>query len=202
MNIKIIFCSIIFIILGCKKPLDPKSNQNSDLPQTSTKLEIEWDKSFGGSEDDNAKCMTKTLEGDLIIGGNSRSSKGSGNKDSFYLGYENFWVIKIDKNGNKITEAKVTQLSNRQFEVELLVDVRKYRREKSNTLEIKVTDDFVEIGFYSTITDKLPIEVKRIRVDESKKLKKFTIGFKPGKITIDPYLLMIDKNSKDNSIQF
>ena len=103
---------------------------------------------------------------------------------------------------NKITEAKVTQLSNRQFEVELLVDVRKYRREKSNTLEIKVTDDFVEIGFYSTITDKLPIEVKRIRVDESKKLKKFTIGFKPGKITIDPYLLMIDKNSKDNSIQF
>lgn len=102
MKIKIIFCSIIFIILGCKKPLDPKSDQNSDLPQTSTKLEIEWDKSFGGTEDDNAKCMTKTLEGDLIIGGNSRSSKGSGNKDSFYLGYENFWVIKIDKNGNKI----------------------------------------------------------------------------------------------------
>ncbi len=103
---------------------------------------------------------------------------------------------------NKITEAKVTQLNNRQFEVELSFDVKKYRREKSNTLEIKVTDGFVEIGFYSTITDNLPIEVKRIRVDKSKKLKKFTIGFKPGKITIDPYLLMIDKNSKDNSIQF
>ncbi|MBE7510433.1 MAG: hypothetical protein HS118_09585 [Bacteroidia bacterium] len=101
---------------------------------------------------------------------------------------------------NKILNAKLTKLTNNLFEIELSLEIKKYKSENSKKSDMPL-NDLVEIGFYSSDSRKLPNEVKRIRVSKSNNLVKFSIGFKPDKIIIDPFILMIDKNSKDNSKQ-
>lgn len=52
----------------------------------------EWDKTYGGSADDYASSMCKTIEGGYIICGRTWSY-GAGNYD--------VWLIKVDSDGNK-----------------------------------------------------------------------------------------------------
>ncbi|WP_276975750.1 M1 family aminopeptidase [Flavobacterium filum] len=101
---------------------------------------------------------------------------------------------------NKILNAKITKLNSNLFEVELSYEIKKYQSENSKKIDLPL-NDIVEIGVYSMNSAKLPTEVKRIRVKKSKNFLKFIIGFKPTKILIDPNILMIDKNSKDNGTQ-
>jgi hypothetical protein len=58
---------------------------------------IQWQKSFGGSEDDDANCIQQTSDGGYIFAGFSYSSNGnlSGN-----LGGMDCWVVKLDATGN------------------------------------------------------------------------------------------------------
>jgi hypothetical protein len=51
-----------------------------------------WDKTFGGSGWDDADAIIKVNNGYIIVG----------YTDSFGAGYRDAWIIKIDKNGNKI----------------------------------------------------------------------------------------------------
>jgi len=58
-----------------------------------------WTKSFGGSEIDIGYAVTKTLDGNYIMVGDTRSS----DKDvTISHGNADAWVIKFDDNGNKI----------------------------------------------------------------------------------------------------
>ncbi|MFK7772521.1 MAG: T9SS type A sorting domain-containing protein [Saprospiraceae bacterium] len=59
--------------------------------------DIEWEKSYGGSQFDLAISMHPTLDGGYIISGKSSSDDGDvgGN-----LGSDDFWIIKIDMSGN------------------------------------------------------------------------------------------------------
>ena len=59
---------------------------------------IEWDKSYGGSESEDTKVVRQTEDGGYIIAGGSRSTDGDveGN-DGGILGY---WIIKVDETGN------------------------------------------------------------------------------------------------------
>ena len=50
-----------------------------------------WDKTFGGSEDDEAHSIVQTEDGGYAVAGWTKS-KGAGNSD--------IWVIKLDENGN------------------------------------------------------------------------------------------------------
>ena len=50
-----------------------------------------WDKTFGGRADDGANCLIQTVDGGYAVAG-VNSSKGAGSYD--------FWVIKLDKQGN------------------------------------------------------------------------------------------------------
>jgi len=52
----------------------------------------EWDKTFGGSKDDEANSIAQTLDGGYIVAGFTYS-KGAGKED--------VWVIKLNKKGNK-----------------------------------------------------------------------------------------------------
>ena len=52
-----------------------------------------WQKTFGGSKDDEADAITPTKDGGFIVAGKTLSF-GNGNRDVY--------LIKIDKNGNKI----------------------------------------------------------------------------------------------------
>jgi len=59
-----------------------KLNKNGDLL---------WDKTFGGSENDEAHSIIQTEDGGYAVAGWTKS-KGAGNSD--------VWVIKLDENGN------------------------------------------------------------------------------------------------------
>jgi len=52
----------------------------------------EWDKTFGGSYLDIAYSVQQTFDGGYIVAGNTKS---------FGAGWEDFWLVKTDQNGNK-----------------------------------------------------------------------------------------------------
>jgi len=60
---------------------------------------IQWQKSFGGSDDDGAFSMQQTFDGGYILAGYSRSSDGdvTGNH-----GIWDCWVVKLDTNGDLV----------------------------------------------------------------------------------------------------
>lgn len=63
----------------------------------------EWDRTFGGDNSDFFRCIVQTPSGDYLAAGDSYSGK-SGNKsaDSKAPSSRDFWVVKVDANGNKI----------------------------------------------------------------------------------------------------
>ncbi len=64
----------------------------SIVPDILEGIILEWDKTFGGSEDDCAKAIIQTTDGGYAVAG-STSSKGAGKGAA--------WVIKLDEQGNR-----------------------------------------------------------------------------------------------------
>jgi len=62
-----------------------------------------WENSFGGGGGDLLFTLEQTSDGGYILGGTSVSSV-SGNKTSASYGGLDYWVVKIDGNGNKVWE--------------------------------------------------------------------------------------------------
>lgn len=60
----------------------------------------QWDKTFGGSNEDYLRSLQQAADGGYILGGYS-SSNASGDKSENSRGYLDFWVVKIDPNGVK-----------------------------------------------------------------------------------------------------
>jgi len=60
---------------------------------------IQWEKSLGGSGDDNAYSVQQTLDSGYIISGSSASSDGD---VTFNYGEGDFWVVKLNKYGTLI----------------------------------------------------------------------------------------------------
>lgn len=58
----------------------------------------EWQKTIGGSEQDDLNCIVKTKDGGFVIGGSSSSDK-SGEKSKNGYGALDYWVMKIDSKG-------------------------------------------------------------------------------------------------------
>ena len=60
---------------------------------------ILWQKTIGGNQLDEAKNIQLTTDGGFIIGGYSNSSI-SGNKTDNCLGFDDYFVVKLDNSGN------------------------------------------------------------------------------------------------------
>ncbi|MFI5206101.1 MAG: T9SS C-terminal target domain-containing protein, partial [Candidatus Paceibacterales bacterium] len=60
----------------------------------------QWDKDFGGANDENLSSLQQTKDGGYILGGWS-SSGISGDKTQASWGNTDFWMVKIDSSGNK-----------------------------------------------------------------------------------------------------
>lgn len=58
-----------------------------------------WDKTYGGSGDDLAQGIAAASDGGFVVAGPSNSNK-SGDKSDNSKGENDYWVIKIDANGN------------------------------------------------------------------------------------------------------
>ncbi len=60
----------------------------------------QWDKRFGGAGYDALNCLQQTTGGGYILGGSTDSGIG-GDKTEESRGGDDYWVVKIDANGNK-----------------------------------------------------------------------------------------------------
>jgi hypothetical protein len=67
------------------------------LDATGTK---QWDKTFGGSQEDKLFSLQQTSDGGYILGGWS-DSPSSGDKTQASQGSYDYWVLKLDANGTK-----------------------------------------------------------------------------------------------------
>ncbi len=60
----------------------------------------QWDKRFGGVDYEHLYSIRQTADGGYILGGDSRSDV-SGDKTQTSRGNYDYWIVKIDANGNK-----------------------------------------------------------------------------------------------------
>ncbi len=67
------------------------------------KIEKKWDKSYGGSDDDELRTVISTSDGYLLCG-YSKSPQmqdaTQGGKTAIFRGGYDYWIVKTDKNGN------------------------------------------------------------------------------------------------------
>ncbi|MDI9308636.1 MAG: T9SS type A sorting domain-containing protein [Limnohabitans sp.] len=75
-----------------------KGNYDYWLWKMNEKGELDWQKSFGGSDSDFLQSVLLTLDGGLILGGTSNSNAGLDKKD-YSKGNSDFWIIKLDAKG-------------------------------------------------------------------------------------------------------
>src|SRR6266542_4206194 len=75
---------------------------SAGLSQTIYPPPIEWQHSFGGTNDDRLRTIRQTADGGFLLGGFSNSEPASGangNKSSPNLGNYDFWIVCLDGNG-------------------------------------------------------------------------------------------------------
>ena len=76
------FCFVVFLFFGIASA------------QTFT---LDWSKTYGGSSMDFAEQISPTSDGGFIVIGRSSSSNGD---VSTNMGQSDFWLVKLDSNGN------------------------------------------------------------------------------------------------------
>ncbi len=60
----------------------------------------QWDKSYGGNEDDFLRLIIKTRDHGYLLGG-ATNSDSTGDMTQKSRGYRDFWIVKVDSTGNK-----------------------------------------------------------------------------------------------------
>jgi len=89
---------------------DKTENSRGDYDMWILKIDangaIEWQKTFGGNDIDNAKSLIKALDGGYIIAGSSFSNI-SGEKTENSRGIGDFWILKIDISGNIVWQKTI-----------------------------------------------------------------------------------------------
>ena len=86
-----------------EKTEDSRGGSDYWIVKTDSKGNKLWDKTFGGSGDDHQNLggpLEKTSDGGYILGGTSNSYI-SGEKTEDSRGDYDYWVVKVDVNGNK-----------------------------------------------------------------------------------------------------
>ena len=68
--------------------------------------EMEWQHTYGGSEDDQLTAIRQTDDGGFWVAGTT-SSDTSGNKKSVAIGNEDLWVLRLDTHGNVLWERTI-----------------------------------------------------------------------------------------------
>ena len=90
-------------IKGIDDPYGKWENSKGNLDYWVVKLDskgtVEWQKTLGGKYHDELKSIHQTLDGGFILGGYSNSPV-SGNKTAPNFGLGDYWVVKLNEEGN------------------------------------------------------------------------------------------------------
>lgn len=91
-----------YIIVGDTRSNDADVSINNGaadlwMIKISPSGELIWEHTFGGSNFDVGRSVSKTIDGDFLISGSSRSSDGDASNNN---GQNDAWVIKINSNGH------------------------------------------------------------------------------------------------------
>jgi len=83
--------------------LATKTNDSFDflISKFNSENSLEWQKTFGGSEDDRAADIVQTLTGSFVVLGYSKSSDSNVSENA---GSKDFWLLKISSKGNLLWE--------------------------------------------------------------------------------------------------
>lgn len=65
-----------------------------------------WDKTFGGSDEDYPRSIVISTDGNIVILGASNSNT-TGDKSENSKGKEDFWVVKLNSNGQKLWDKTI-----------------------------------------------------------------------------------------------
>jgi hypothetical protein len=92
-----------YAILGHAQSMDgdvtTKSNESYDywLLKYDATIQLEWQKTYGGSADDRGVDLIQTSDGGYVIVGKSKSNDFEVSENA---GFDDFWVVKLDSNGS------------------------------------------------------------------------------------------------------
>jgi Secretion system C-terminal sorting domain len=67
---------------------------------------IEWQKTYGGNENDRCNALFETSDNGYLVGGSSNSNV-SGNKTVLSKGSQDIWLLKLNSNGNIIWQKAI-----------------------------------------------------------------------------------------------
>ena len=95
-----------FLIIGSSDSEDVDINNNKGtydfwIVKLNSAGTLVWEKSFGGSEIDEARAIVSTADGNYLIVGDSRSNDRDVNTNN---GAADIWMIKINSNGELLWE--------------------------------------------------------------------------------------------------
>lgn len=90
------------LLLSEDSVLTAEFNQTVPLEMTKYKTR-QWDRSYGGKEDDRLLFLLPTADDGWILAGDS-SSPGSDGKTTAGCGGSDFWVLKMDRDGERVWE--------------------------------------------------------------------------------------------------
>lgn len=83
------------------KAEDSKGNLDYWIVKLDKDGKIKWQKTFGGQYVDELKSIEQTSDKGYILGGYSNSPV-SGNKTQDNFGFNDYWIIKLDEEGNEL----------------------------------------------------------------------------------------------------
>src|SRR5262249_43673023 len=73
---------------------------------------IDWEKAFGGSQQDRAYSIVQTFDGGYVFTGYTQSNDGDVTGNHGHRGFTDIWVVKIDSTGAILWERSLGGTAN------------------------------------------------------------------------------------------
>jgi len=100
---------------------------------------------------------------------------------------------------NKAESATCTKLGNGKFKVNLTISSKKLRADgRGNETEIPV-NDYMDIGIFGENNEDLYL--KKHKIEINRMAIEIVVDKKPVRAGIDPYLILIDRNRENNTVE-
>ncbi len=92
--------------IGREKTTPCRGEWDYWVVRTDNRGNVIWDKTFGGEQRELMQAAIEMPDGGFLLGGESRSGV-SGDKKDFLRGLNDYWVVRIDANGNLLWEKTI-----------------------------------------------------------------------------------------------